>query len=103
MFERITVEYVAEDGTPFASKEACIAYESGDGIAIALSNLVCDNIGCEYCDDAGFSIIQEGNVVGFIMQHYKEICAIVEPWHSAIKATHNLTTKEYYANTTGNC
>lgn len=82
MFERVTVEYVAKDGTAFASKEECVDYESRECVSNSLMNLVCDNIGSEYCDDAGFSIIQEDNVVGFIMQHYKEICAIVGPWRA---------------------
>lgn len=60
--------YVADDGTLFNTEAECIAYEKEP--TKQLQQLVCDNIKLEYCENAGFAIISESNVVAFIKKTF---------------------------------
>ena len=66
--------YQADDGTIFDTEASCKEYENGD----ALYELIEDNIGVRYNDDAGFHCIEVDDVKIFINTHINDIIRIVK-------------------------
>lgn len=69
--------YQADDGTIFDTEAECKAYENADALH-ALHNLIRDNIGVSYDDDAGFHCIEIDDVKTFIYTHIDGIIRIVK-------------------------
>lgn len=66
--------FQAEDGKLFDTAAACEAYEGQNKLLHFVSN----HIGGTYNDDAGFSIIEDSDVVNFINAHIDELIKIVK-------------------------
>lgn len=69
------MKYVADDGTVFSTEAECLAYENNP--YNSLEKFIHLNITKSYNDDAGFSIIEEYDVMKFIVYNLDEINKIL--------------------------
>lgn len=73
------IQYIANDGTVFDNEQWCIDYETTDAcVRNRITELVKINCGETYNDDAGFSVIEQYDVVEFIMRTADEIQKIMQ-------------------------
>lgn len=70
------MKYVADDGKVFSTEADCFAYENDPHNS--LETLIHRNITMSYNDDAGFSFIEESDVLKFIADNLDEINKIMK-------------------------
>lgn len=71
-------KFIADDGREFDTEKECLEYEnSPDCVMYALEDLVRDHITSSYCDDAGFHIIEVGDVVSFVYEYREQLISIL--------------------------